>query len=72
MKVYKNGKYIEVDDFPTETPTLPYEQRVVNRIRERYTVDEEFAIHRQRYTKPEKFAEYNAFIEKVMEEEKGI
>lgn len=51
-------------------PALPYEQRVVNRIREVYSVDDELAILRQRDTKPEEFAEYNAFVEKIKAEEK--
>ena len=40
-----------------------YEQRVVDYIRERYTIDQEIAIQRQRDTKPEEFAEYNAYCE---------
>lgn len=42
-------------------------------IRERYSISDELAILRQRDTKPEEFAEYNAFVEeckaKVNEEE---
>ena len=51
---------------------IPYEQRVVNRIREVYSIDDELAILRQRDTKPEEFAEYNAFVEKVKAEEKVV
>lgn len=72
MKVYKNGKYIEVEDMIVETPNIPYEQRVVNRIREVYSIDDEIAILRQRDTKPEEFAEYNAFVEKIKEEERNV
>ena len=32
-------------------------------IRQRYSVSDEFAILRQRDSKPEEFAEYNAFAE---------
>ena len=71
MKIYKNGKYIEIEDIQSENPILPYEQRVVNRIRERYSVDDELAILRQRDVKPEEFAEYNAFVEKIKAEERG-
>ena len=71
MKVYRNGQYIEVDDIKTETPSIPYEQRVVDRIRERYSIDDELAILRQRDTKPHEFAEYNAFVEKIKAEERG-
>lgn len=40
-----------------------YEQRVSWLIRKKYTQDAEFAILRQRDTKPEEFAEYNAYCE---------
>ena len=46
MKVYKNGEYIEIPDTESETPLIPYEQRVVGRIRERYSIDDELAILR--------------------------
>ena len=50
---------------------IPYEQRVVNRIREVYSIDDELATLRQRDTKPEEFAEYNAFVEKIKAEERA-
>lgn len=71
MRLYKNGQYIDVapeEEIPT--PSIPYEQRVVNRIREKYSIDDELAILRQRDTKPEEFAEYNAFVEMVKAEER--
>lgn len=40
-----------------------YAQRVSDLIRERYSISAELSIHRQRDTKPEEFAEYNAFAE---------
>ena len=40
-----------------------YKARVEVLIAERYSLREELAIHRQRYSKPEEFAEYNAFAE---------
>ena len=72
MKVYKNGKYIEVEDIKTKTPSIPYAQRVSNRVHEVYSIDAELAILRQRDTKPEEFAEYNAFVEKIKAEEKTV
>ena len=42
---------------------LQYEEFIVSKIRERYTLDQELAILRQRDTKPEEFAEYNAYVE---------
>ena len=67
-KEHPNGIIVEVEDiFPD---IIPYEQRVVNRIRKVYSVDDELAILRQRDTKPEEFAEYNAFVEKIKAEER--
>lgn len=54
-------KDIKVNEFTTITVT--YEQYVDYLIRERYSQSEEFAILRQRDTKPTDFAEYNAFCE---------
>ena len=74
MKKYIDGQYIEMtaeEIAELETPTIPYEQRVVARIREKYSVDDELAILRQRDTKPEEFAEYNEFVERIKEEERG-
>ncbi len=70
MKIYKNGEYIEIDDVNIDTQDIPYEQRVVNRIREKYSVDDELAILRQRDTKPDEFKEYNDFVERIKKEEK--
>ena len=47
-----------------------YESEIVNRIRKKYSVNQELAILRQRDTKPEEFAEYNAFVEKCKSEVK--
>ena len=71
--IYDNGIYRE--ETPEEltgtvTPELPYAQRVANRIRTKYSVDDELAILRQRDTKPKEFAEYNAFVEQIKAEEK--
>lgn len=41
-----------------------YESDIIRKIRNRYTVNQELAIIRQRDTKPEEFAEYNDFVEK--------
>jgi hypothetical protein len=74
MRVYESGiirdmTEEEIKSFQ-DVPAIPYEQRVVNRIREVYSVDDELAILRQRDTKPEEFAEYNAFVEQIKAEEK--
>ena len=40
-----------------------YEQKVVQLIRKKYSINDELAILRQKDTKPEEFAEYNAYCE---------
>ena len=47
-----------------------YESEIIRKIRNRYTVNQELAILRQRDTKPEEFAEYNDFVEKCKEKVK--
>ena len=76
MRVLENGIYrdmteTEITHLETEN-NIPYEERVVNRIREKYSIDDELAILRQRDTKPEEFAEYNAFVEQIKEEERDV
>ena len=40
-----------------------YENLIVEKIRKRYSVNEELAILRQRDEKPEEFAEYYSYVE---------
>ncbi len=40
-----------------------YEHLIIKKIRARYSVNQELAILRQRDSKPEEFAEYNAYVE---------
>lgn len=75
MRIYDNGIYRdmteeEIKNFNKPVSPIPYEQRVVNRIREVYSVDDELALLRQRDTKPEEFERYNAFVEQIKAEEK--
>lgn len=48
----------------------PYEERVVARIREKYSINDELAILRQRYDKAEEYQEYYDFVENIKTEEK--
>ena len=73
----KTGKqtieYIDIVDEPTHEPSPEelrqiYEQDVANRIRQRYSIDEEFSILRQRDSKIEEFDEYNAYCELCKQE----
>lgn len=74
MRVFENGIYRdmtaeEMAELNTAEP-IPYEQRVSDRIRERYSLDEELAILRQRDTKPEEFQAYFDYAERVKQEER--
>ncbi len=40
-----------------------YEKEIIERIRKKYTVNQELAILRQRDTKPDEFAAYDAYVE---------
>lgn len=54
---------------PQPQPYVPtYEELVVQKIRERYTIDDELAILRQRDVKQDEFAEYNDFCEQCKAE----
>ena len=76
MRIYDNGIYRDMTEEEIKAlnepiiPPVPYEQRVVNRIREKYSIDDELAILRQRDTKPEEFEQYNAFVEQIKAEER--
>lgn len=51
-----------------ERSAISYDELVDSKIRARYTISREFAILRQRDTKPEEFAEYNAYCEQCKAE----
>ena len=50
-------------EYVNSVPVPTYEQRVQQSIRERYSVDDELAIPRQRDTKPDEFAAYYEYAE---------
>ena len=52
-----------VTEYVNSVPVPTYEQRVQQSIRERYSVDDELAILRQRDTKPDEFAAYYEYAE---------
>ena len=64
-----NGKIVEVEQ-EQEPIVIPYKERIISRIREVYSIDDELAILRQRDTKPEEFEQYNAFVEQIKAEER--
>ncbi len=51
--------------------TIPYEDAVNAKIRERYTESQEFAILRQKDEKPEEYATYYAYCEECKAFVKG-
>lgn len=76
MKKLVNGRYIELT--PEEIAAMKvereaaekaywasvnYAEAVNNKIRERYSISDEFAILRQRDEKPEEYAAYFAYCE---------
>ena len=76
MKKYINGQYIEltaeeIAQVQAEAEraeaeywaSIPYDEAVNTKIRERYTVSQEFAILRQKDDKPEEYASYYSYCE---------
>lgn len=49
-----------------------YPELVEELIRQRYTISQELAIHRQRDTKPTQFEEYNSYCEECKAEAKRL
>lgn len=71
---HPNGIIVEVEDI---IEPIPYDQRVVNRIREKYSADDEYALHRKAFMAlhngeplSDEFIEYNKFVEAIKTEEK--
>lgn len=60
----------EIAEMKNERLKIPYEQRIVDRIRLKYSVDDELAILRQRDTKPDEFIAYNDFVEEIKAQER--
>ena len=70
MKVFENGVYREMT--PEEiartnllSEPLSRKEAIVSAIREKYSLDDEIAILRQRDTKPEEFKIYFDFVEDI-------
>ena len=81
MRICENGVYrdmtaeeiAELNSFVVKPmQCIPYEERVVNRIREVYSVDDEIALLRQRVLKADEFEQYYNFVEKIKEEERDV
>lgn len=52
---------------PTPEPVLPtIEELVEGKLRERYTINQEFEVQRKRDTEPENFQAYYAYVEECI------
>lgn len=69
---YNADDYEEVDEMPVTVDESAYKAAVERLIREQYTVADELGILRQRDTKPEEFAAYNAFAEACKAQAKAM
>ena len=48
-----------------------YEDMIVSKIRQKYNINQELAILRQRDAKPQEFAEYNEYVEQCKKQVKN-
>lgn len=62
-KEHPNGILVEVEEQNGALPQISYDELVEQLIHERYTIGQEIARLRQKDTKPDEFAEYNAYAE---------
>ena len=64
---YRNPTPKEIEEdkqaYASYWASIPYDEAVNARIRERYSESQEFAILRQKDEKPEEYAEYYAYCE---------
>ena len=70
-----NGEYLPITvDMQDEEieDNRTYEERVISLIREKYSLDQELAIQRQRDTKPQEFEEYFNYCELCKQKAKQI
>lgn len=70
LKDETEADFEEVDSIPELQDSESYKEQVISKVRERYTIDDELAILRQRDTKPDEFNEYFKFAEQVKKEVK--
>ena len=68
---YLKDNIIIKDWQKVEVVPLSYKDRIINRIRAVYSVDDEIAILRQRDTKPDEYTAYNDFVEQIKAEERA-
>lgn len=86
MTRYENGNYVRVEEtYPSEKEkqeyekiekhifdNITYEELVIMFIREKYTLDNELAIQRQKETKPDEWEAYFAYCEECKKKAKKV
>ena len=83
MKVAVNGKVVDItvsaeeiakqqEEARKQYQYMDYGDLVESLIRRKYSLSEELAILRQRDSKPDEFAEYNAYAEQCKAKAKNI
>ena len=74
MLMLKNGKYVVNEAHEDMLPgnEVSYEERVIAQIRQKYSLEEELAIQRQRDTKPNEFQAYFTYCEECKRRAKGL
>ena len=55
----------EIAEYRNSAEKPDYKDSIISAIREKYSVDDELAILRQRDTKPDEFEEYFRFVENI-------
>lgn len=69
---YTEEELLQTEMINSILQEIPYEQKIVDLIREKYTIDEEFAIQRQKETKPNEFEIYFNYCEECKLKAKEI
>ena len=75
MIIKSKGRVIELPDpepIEIRITKAEYPSYVAMKIHEKYSVDDEIAIIRQKEEKPEEYAEYYAYCESVKKEAKAL
>lgn len=60
---YTEEELLQAEMINSILQEIPYEQKVVDLIREKYTIDEELSIQRQKESKPNEFEIYFNYCE---------
>ena len=69
---YTEEELLQAERINSILQEIPYDQKVVDLIREKYTIDDEVSIQRQKETKPYEFEEYFNYCEECKLKAKEI